>query len=232
VEAHGIPAIATTAPEAEIWLVDTWDKFAAAMGALKAGAPVTVDGQNAYQVTEPGGETIAVQTVVIDSLTEVHEMMAEAYDVFCTDGNERAGLKRWGQVGRVLKAMLHDLRSLPVSVIALALEAESDAGKLQPMLFGKAQQWAPRYFSQVARHHRTRQGYAITVEASEGFATTKRPAGSAGVLPSTMLSSLRIPGSSTLGSMLAALYPGVGAAQAEGDAADKIHAPQTENNDQ
>lgn len=221
-EAQGLASIAATNPNAEVLLIEDYPRLCEVVGSIKRGAAaVNDDSQPCFRATVDG-EAIEFQTLVLDSLSDVHDLMSKHY----LDGiDERKSLKQWGLIQRDLRALLSDLRALPINLVCLALTTESvddtERRRTLPDLFGSAKNRVGQYFSAVGYAHRRQGGHAIAWRIDSASYLTKPPPGSDGVLPRVTFTSLDEP-SATLGSILLALYPEAPVAHAEGEKAEDV----------
>jgi len=161
-EHHGKASIMAANPNAEVVLVDSYAHFLAIMRSLKAGH---TDGRMfTFEVEHIAPkamtETLSVRTLVIDSISNIHELASRYYPT--DSANPKVGGKAWQDVQRDLRAMMHDLRSLPVNMVSLALVnqtvGEDKVVKVMPNLFGKASVNIGQYFDGLGFMFRRGEG--------------------------------------------------------------------------
>jgi hypothetical protein len=209
-EHHGLASVACANPDADVVLVRNWTHLMELLKELKAGV---AEGGASYRATIQG-EDLTFDTLVLDSLTNVHESMVETY---VEPAGEKEVMRAWNKVQRYTKAMLHDLRSLPCNVVALCLAKETtdsaDRRRVVPSMYGQMSGQVGQFFSAVGYSHKRNGGYAIAWELADATYITKRPPGSSKLLPSCTFASDEGDGC-TLGQMVGALYQGDEAAAA------------------
>jgi hypothetical protein len=195
--------------------------FAEWFSAVKSGK-ATKDG---YLVPVPGKRTVTLcQTIVIDSLTEVHDLMLECYT------NSKG--PNWGAIQRDMRALVKDIRTLPVNVICITLsigkmyQDEDDPDKqyrrVEPELFGKMSAKVNRNFSCVGYMHKRGGSRAIAWDLASTSYITKPAPGSIGKIDNIMMVDAFAEDGSrqpchTLGSMMLALYPELDVAHTDMD---------------
>lgn len=174
-EAHGLHSVNAVAPDALVEVIQDWKHLCLVMRALKKGGQVmTEDGQSAYIVTMPDRSCLeewapysgdeeprdyVIQTVVLDSLSDVHQRVVDHYPP--QKGKDGTEGPAWMKVQKAMSSLLSSLRQLPVSIVVLALASErQDESKrryIEPALFGQLSRQVGQYFSGV--------GYAYLHEA-------------------------------------------------------------------
>jgi hypothetical protein len=174
---------------------------------IKTGARTEKDGQSAYTIKGKRGE-IQFQTLVIDSLTDVHERLVEHHRVNEVEG--RQTLKAWGKVQKDFRRLCHDLRSLPVNVLCLCLahQVGGDEGsqrRVIPALYGKAAETSGQYFNAVGYSHKRKEGHCIAWSLSSTYLTKTPP--TMQPFPEVTFNDMGETGRTTLGSLLSYLYP-------------------------
>jgi len=222
-EAHGLSAIATVNPHADVHLVDNYKGVLDAIKAMQRGRPCEIEGQPAFQFTLDG-ETIVCQSVVLDSLTDVQELLK--MHVGRGGSAENLTLQDWGKVYTAIQGLLHELRRLPVNFICLALatstEDDQSVREYKPVLQGKAQALLGQWFSVVGYSQR-RAGdkgnveYLINWQLPGNHITKKPPS-----WPDFVVNRINKPGSVTLGSLLLATFPGMAVPHNPDDSGDLV----------
>ncbi len=244
-EMQGLGSVYVQNQDAPIEAVKDFKHFASLLRALKRGAPCKLDnGQPAFTFKFPldsdtteYGATIeyVIQTLVIDSISHVHKQLAQAYP-----HPKEKGEVDFFRVQRVMAQLLDDLRSLPVSLICVALEdrvfAKAKRGKekkliaIQPMLFGKIATSAGQYFAGVAYANKyehidddgnDKVRYRLSWSMPQHIQSKTPPCVERDFPPYTVQEH-RIPGVTTLGSMLQAMYPEQLTASLPGDRAEHV----------
>lgn len=248
-EPQGLGSIYVRNRNAIIEPIKDYRHFCTIMRALKRGARVRLDnGQPAFKFQYPLDEDLdyvqaalgcgdsqdpqeyVIQTLVVDSLTDIHNKIAAYYP-----SDEEDQEVNFYKVQRDFAHILDDLRSLPVNLICIALEDRVLSKKkvllgIQPMLFGKMAIKAGQYFAGVGyAGKRTRvddDGAASVVYgivwSSAGNIQTKAPPCMGQLFPEYTINSLDTPGRTTLGSMLRAMYPDQQVAHCAQDSADHV----------
>lgn len=225
-ERQAIPSIAVAAPDAEVFLINNYESMERIMDALSKGASVKLDnGQMAFRFCDRSGTEYTCQTIVIDSLSDMHTRIAEHVKV---DEVEKLVMKRWGEAQKLLASLLQRLRSLPVNVVCICLQStlggsEGEARRTIPDLYGKMAEKVGQYFSAVGFAHK-RSGafqYGIAFNAGSGF-VTKRPPTTTD-FPDVVMQDLRTPGKTTLGSILLSINAGMaGIPSRDGDSGSLV----------
>jgi hypothetical protein len=123
-EPHALPSIRRVREDALILPVESWKDLSIAVRRLDAlyreSGELVADGQR-------------IETVVLDGLTDLHELARDAY----TTGEGDDTDTDWGRVQSGMRSLLRMLRGLPVSIVALALSQSVDEGKrFEPVLYG------------------------------------------------------------------------------------------------
>ena len=217
-EAQAVPSIAVANPDAEVELVDSYPALLETLAAMYQGATVEEDRQP-WLLFEKDGKRYQIQTVILDSLTNIHSKIAEWKKV---DEIEKKSLQRWSQTQTELKRLLDKLRTLPVNIVCTALQTtigggEDEPRRVVPTLHGKIAETVGQYFAAVGYSYKRNREYRISWTLGEGY-ITKRPA-TTETFPDCIVQDISTPGKTTLGSMLLHLYPGmVVAAEAHDDA--------------
>lgn len=217
-ERQGLPSIATVNPDADVEAVKDWTHARRMLDHIKTGAVVeTADGQPAFQIEGKAGPVV-FQTLVLDSLTDLHDRLATHHGVH--SDTTRDPRKAWGKVQRDLRVFMHDVRSLPVNVVALALSHQvgGDDGserRVLPSLYGKAAESIGQYFNAVGYSHKRKTGHTIGFSLPSTWVTKSPP--TMELFPSLIHQSMDDPGMTTLGSILSYLNPDTPVAMAEGD---------------
>lgn len=214
-EPQGLPSVAKAAPEAELYPCTSYQAFVKVMNAVRSCEKI--DGGIRIKVErDKGVEAFDVSTIVIDSLTDLHDRMTQFFNV----GTDDTG---WFKVSNELREVMQALRSAPVNVVCLCLSTSKDddkgVRKVMPDLFGKASAKIGQYFSAIGYAHKMKQGearaYAISWDIPSASYITKRLPGS-DHLPSTTLSPVGRRGA-TLGAIVSAWLGPDAAAKEEGD---------------
>jgi len=222
-EHQSIPSIAVANPDAEVFLVRDYEAISRIVEAMTKGTVVDVDGQPALQFKGKGSEKYTIQTLVFDSLTDLHTRISEYMRV---DEDERKTLKRWGLTQKELGRFLHKLRSLPCNVICTALQQSTGGSdgiprRTVPALHGQMPERVGQYFSGVGYAHKRSGQYAIAWNLGQQFVTKTLP--TLETIPGVTVSKLDTPGCTTLGSLLLSMYPDMDSVpHAEGDSAEHV----------
>lgn len=150
-EPQGVPSAMVANPDAEVVYVDGHRKFEQVLQALQAGGPTVLDdGQHAYQADVPGVGEVTFQTLVVDSITDVHQKILDA--------NTRGEESNWMRTQATLKLRLDDLRRLRCNLICTALADhkldDQSRRKTLPMLYGRAATQSGQWFSGVGYAHK------------------------------------------------------------------------------
>lgn len=221
-ERQAIPSIATANPDAEVFLISTYAEASSIIEAMNRGVSTTVDGQPALMFQDRKGTEYVAQTLVVDSLTDLHTRMAEHFQV---DQDEKRSLKRWGEVQTEMRRLLHRLRSLPINIICTALQetvggADGEPRRVVPALYGSMSEKVGQYFSVVAYAYKTKSGHAITWRLGGGHIT--KPPATKEQIPSGFPVELHKP-TATLGSVLLKLYPHLAVSHEDADSPELVN---------
>jgi hypothetical protein len=206
-EGHALASVNASSPNNLVHEVESLDDLYRVISDLKRGVVVEHNGQAAYKFKHYGEYTI-IQTVVLDSLTQVNEMIKSHH----TGSKAKLGFDEWGRIQTDMRILLEDLRSLPVSLVCLALRYVNtdDSGRVLgygPELYGKARSFAPSYFSAVGVSGKKADPttgetrYAIGWDANPAFVSKQFPIPNGIEFPKVTYCSL--------GSILMALHPGL-----------------------
>lgn len=235
-ERQAVPAINRVAPDAIIELVTAWHVNDKADGiglrqlveVIKRGRVLKnkKTGQQGWTF-KLEGKQYGFQTLVVDSISDIRDMLAEHYAAangVCTrDG--------WGKVQANMRALLRDLRSLQCNLVVIALakevaRGEDDPPRVLPDLAGQLALTAGQYFSGVVYTQKQKRGnktvYSLNWDMGEQYITKIPPHPVDVDMPGQMLRDINEPGCSTLGSILMRLYPDRAVASLEHDSADKV----------
>lgn len=223
-ERQAIPAIAIANPDAEVFLVNTYREVASILEAINKGAEVKLDdGQPALKFNDKAGNQYVIQTLIIDSLTDLHTRMADHFEV---DKVDKKSLKRWGEVQTEMRRFLHKLRSLPVNVVCTALQetvggGEGEPRRIVPAMHGRMSEQVGQYFSVVAYAFRNAKGqHAVSWRLGGGHIT--KPPATREPIPKTFQVELEKPGKTTLGTVLLKLYPNLTVSHTDSDSGDLL----------
>jgi len=217
-EINGLPTIRKVADgEADVELIDDYREFNEFMRAVVVGTDVTInggpvaEGQHAYRFVFRGRERVC-STIVIESLTDIQEMMAR-YILESRDASrtETMKLQDYGRLFNGTSTVIRDLRALPVSVVCIAFaDFITDEGgavvKVKPGITGKAGKYVPHWFNAV--------GYCAKKERSGGLEygigwelPSLWESKSAPGFPPYMVNEERVRGKTTLGSLMLSVLP-------------------------
>lgn len=120
-EAQGLDSIVDANPEADVEIVQSFERLAEIVRALKQGKVEGV-GADARFVFRLDGTERRVATVVLDSFSDVQDLAIG----WITEGQpSKMKLQDWGELAVIGKKLLKDLRDLPVSKIILFLASET-----------------------------------------------------------------------------------------------------------
>jgi hypothetical protein len=205
-------------PDAHVYKLDVFNDLKTLMGSLKRGHEATdpETGQPVYEI-DLDGEALAIQTVGFDSLTDLQELIKRKVVLGETTTPKpgilrEISLQQWGEIQSILRALLRDLRSLPVNVVALTLAVEDiddyKRRSIQHAIHGQIGKYLNQWF--------TAGGYAVRKEVEEGVEygiewelgdrwPTKRGPG----FPAYSRQSMTEPGVTTLGSIVLHAMPGL-----------------------
>jgi hypothetical protein len=217
-EQQALPSIAVANPNASVVPVSDYLSFGKVIKAINRGKTESLNGQPAMSINI-NGEAIVFQTLVIDSLTDLHTMISEFFKV---DEEDKFILKRWGQTQKEFHRLMGILRSLPINLVCLCLvESTGGDNKIQrrtvPALYGKAPEKVGQYFSGVGYSKKSAMVYKVLWNLGDSY-VTKRPPTTRGFPDST---SFPVDGPGlTLGSMLLGMFPGVNVAHNDDDSAE------------
>ena len=197
-EPQGLATVAQHAPEATVEMIDEVGQWLSLIDDLKKGAPCKLDnGQPAYKF-DRNGTTHTIQTLVADGLTDLHNK-AKSFFV------NQAGDSDWMKIQASFRQMLHDLRSLPLNVIATCLSTEvvdeRNYRKVLPILYGQLQGLASQWFAATGYSRTIRLpdgtiGYQILFRGDNTYITKPAPG-----MPLSIIHTNE-PGNISLGSML------------------------------
>lgn len=217
-ELKSISSIVVANPDALVRPIKTFRQLQTIWDAIKLGCPTTTeDGQPAFKFNGAEEEYV-VQTIVLDSLTDIHSRLVEH------ETTEKG--TDWKRVQATLKAFLHDLGTLPVNVIALCLPVEEmddqQQKKIYPYLYGKMAAAAPASFAGVGymtkrKGEKGRTEHIIAFDLPGRYITKMPP--SVHEFPRVVSVDVRTPGKTTLGSIQLYCHPELAVAHAEGDSA-------------
>ena len=203
-EPHGIPVVCMAAPDAEIDGCPSWPAFQAAMKRVAEGRKT----EQGIVVVNKEGNEVLVTTIIIDSLTDLHDRMAQYYNVSTSEGG-------WMRVASEMRDLMQFLRTLPVNIVCLCLAQIKDDDKSVrvtiPDLFGKAATSVGQYFNAIGYAHKSKVGdepaYGIAWDVSSSAFVTKRLPGSDATVPAVTVSPVGKRGA-TLGAIAAAWLAG------------------------
>lgn len=232
-EPQALPSIHAANPDAIGIVIDSWPKFMKWYDIMKKGQSVELpDGQKALEIRYEG-ETVLVQTLVIDSWTDLQRLLVlhtQRKDPSATqlrnfsfdplaDYNQLQ-LQEWGRIIDISRLILEDQRSLRINTLFLSLEDDvrtEGPRRILPSMYGSA---LPSEFGQYFNA----QGYmskkviggevarVIDWDLPSMYQTKKAPR-----FPSAMRFEER-PGVGTIGSLLLYTMPNTpGIAHAEDD---------------
>lgn len=197
-EPQGLQSVAYAAPDSDVELIDGIDQFTDLMTAIAKGEPTTIGEQPAYRFSFRGEDRVC-QTIVLDSLSELHDRLVAAHE-----GGKGVN---WGKVQQLFDRGLKRLRDTPVHVACtclLATKVAEDVRVYEPVLYGRAKSEIGRYFSATGiahvRNHTVGTTYA-TVWAKPGTDAKPIPG-----LGHHLLSVHDAPGKVSLGSLALAAY--------------------------
>lgn len=207
-ERQGLPSIIRANPDAEVEIVNDYDRFCDVLLAVVRGHKVTINAgesqQSAFEV-EIDGRSIVIQSVVLDSLSDLHERARKSHD-YGEDGID------WMGVQEDVRAFLDDLRNLPVNLVTLALADESidehNRRRTTPLLYGKIGKLIGQWHSAVGfSHKRELDGeiqHGIAWQLGRAFDSKPAP----GFPLYTRSNVLEQPGDVSLGSLLLHAFDG------------------------
>lgn len=224
-ERQGLASVVGANPDADVVLVESYEQFCSLVQAIVRGHSTTIEtetGQQRAYEFQHGDETFTVQTVVLDSLTDLHERARKAYDI--GDGDVD-----WRSVQGDVQAFMDDLRSAPVNLVTIALAEDKmdDQGRrrVSPLLYGRTSylvgQWHSATGYAVKRERDGAIEHGIAWQLGSGFDSKPAP----GFPKFTVSAMSTTPGNVTLGSLVLASF-GTGAHETH-DSADFVTA-QTE----
>lgn len=173
-EKQGLPSIVVCNDNVDVEFVDDLDSFYKVMDALLGGKK---DGDD-YMVNL-NGEEIRCQTVVLDSLSDLHERIKRSYQDKYGDLN----FKHWGSIQDDIRMILDDLRSLPVNLVCLSMAQEemdnNQQRRIRPMIYGRIGDVIGQWFSGVGYAGRNeidgKIKYTIKWSSGKIFDTKKAP---------------------------------------------------------
>lgn len=222
-EMNGLASIMDANDEADVVMVETYAQFHKLLDVIKQGTECEVDsGQHAYRFTWEGEERVC-QTIVIDSLTDVQELMAtyiiktrpvkEGRAVMDGDRLTTEVLTKadYGRLYKGTSRVIMDLRSLPVSVVAIAFadmlaDDKGSVYRIKPAITGKAGKYLPHWFSVVGYSLKRANGgqteYGIAWDLPSRWDTKTMPG-----FPPFVVNDAGTPGKTTLGSLMLATMP-------------------------
>jgi len=236
-EVQAMPSIVVANPDALVIPIERWDDFREAFDAVKQGRPTTivVDGeeQPALEVSL-GGETVAIQTLVLDTMTDLQRLAfnkmlkAEGPDgmdrLDFSEANNSLSIDKHGVLISAAETIWQQQRAIPVNTIFLFLarDLQDDTGAKQtlPMLTGKSLPYSMgQYFnaSGLAQTRRTDGGsmqHFVRWSSPSASALTKPGPGWPAVTVNT-----RTAGETTLGSLLRFTFPDLAVAAEPHDSA-------------
>lgn len=142
-EAHSVPSIHAANPDAHVLVVTSYAEFRAAWDAIKSAPVGEVDGQPCIMIDDT-----PIQTVVLDSWTDLQRYMVEAM-VGRKDGGDIGldmtdgmSLPMWGKLLDVCTTIWRQQRGVPVNTVFVSLAAvePDDLGRRMtvPMMSGKS----------------------------------------------------------------------------------------------
>lgn len=223
-ETHATNKIGRVAPDAIVHHIHRYEDFIEVMKALMAGRSVVLDiwgGKQPAFAFDWHGQQVVCQTIVIDSMTDLQSHL----ETWVASNPTEITIQEWGRITQNTKALMRDLRSLPVNMVVLALEDETvddrKVRRIAPAIRGKVGKMIGQWFSAV--------GYTTKVSVEKGVDyvicwelpstyTTKRELG----FPSKMQVKLK-EGCGTLGSlMLSIMEGGVAVPAGADDRADLV----------
>jgi len=217
-EAQGLASVVAANPDAHVYRLDVFNDLKTLMAALKTGHEATdpETGQPVYEI-ELDGEELAIQTLGLDSLTDLQELIKRK--VVLGEASVRKpgilreiSLQQWGEIQSILRALLRDLRSLPVNVVALTLAVDSTDDfkrrSVQHAIHGQIGKYLNQWFAAggYAVRKDTDEGveYGIEWELGDRWPTKRGPG-----FPAYSRQSMTEPGVTTLGSIVLYAMPGL-----------------------
>ena len=160
-ESQGLATVQALNPNAIFVSIKNWDEFAQIINAIENGKVEIIDGQQNL-IFSFSGEKVAFQTLVIDSLSDLQNMLLEKQTgIKKADGislsRKQLTLQEWGIMKDVMLSLLRTLRSLKCSVICICLAEEKtvndDSGlqvsKIVPLFSGKISEMIGQFFNLV-----------------------------------------------------------------------------------
>jgi len=181
-EPQGLQTIASVRDDATCIVIESWREFKRVFDAVKIAPRVKVNGQPALSVAIDG-HTFDMQTLVIDSLTELQRNMLsdvcglnvpDRYDLTKT---VQVSTPQYGRLWDVMREVLVDLRSMPCSVVVTALSEDKydDASRRKVVidLVGKASRKVGQHMNAVGYMTENRDGNRVVVWVGDARLDTK-----------------------------------------------------------
>lgn len=215
-EQHALPSIVRANPDADVEIYTSFEELWPLIQDLKKGSEVEIEPetgeQPAYRFEHRGEERI-VQTVVIDALSDVFSMVVN----YC--GGVKVGdpahkipdlnIQAWGRISRTMENLLHDLRGLPVNVVAISLsETKMDDQSrryVEPVLSGRTGKMIGQWFAAVG--YATQKDDDGVLERRIYWQLPTRFLSKAAPGFPVYITNTWTPGQTTLGSLLLATMP-------------------------
>ena len=225
-EPQGVASAAAVNTGAEIVVVESWSDFETVWDQVQGAKPIKLEnGQHAAFVTWREGGNSTFQTLVIDSITDLQQMMIDHMQQGGKGGLEQKPLtqQQWGRLMNTMTGVMRQQRNLPVSVVMTALANEKheatragDVRRVTPMLMGQMAHKLGQYCNAVAYATQDKGGQPALVWKQDARFHSKPAPG----FPGLTRHSLE-PGVGTLGSLLLSLWDGPATPRAEGDSKTK-----------
>jgi len=219
-ESQGLDSIVDANPDADVEIVQSFERLAEILRALKTGK-VVGSGADARFVFMLDNIKRSTATIVLDSFSDVQDLII----AWVTEGQpSKMKIQDWGELSVIGKKILKDLRDLPVSKVILFLSSDStddlQVRRSLPAVKGGISDAIGQYFNvfgfcRVADVEGRRE-HVIDFRLSDRY-VTKAPRR----WPNRIRSRLERLGDTTLGSLSLALL-GPDTPHAVGDSADYV----------
>lgn len=231
-EPQGVASIAAVNGDAEVVVVDSWSDFEEAWQTVLDAKPIKIGGQHGAEVSWSDGSKSQFQTLVIDSLTDLQQLMIDHMKGGGGGLEDRPMTQQqWGRLLNTMSTIMRDQRSLPVSVVMTALAQEryekigdSDVRRVIPMLMGQMAHKLGQFCNAVAYATQDKGGVPTLVWKQDSRFHSKPAPG----FPALTRHTLE-PGTGSLGSLLLMLWNEKTTPHAKGDSAEKSNGAMSES---
>lgn len=231
-EKAGLATIDHYAPDAEVFECYTYKAFAEAIDSLnKTVQRRKGDTHATARIKASNGREYDVEfnTVVVDSLSQVHNMMIDHYT---EGGTKDTNQHIWGKVKRDTRRFLNIIRAVPTNALVICLAQDNTDDKqvrrVTPDLMGKSKHEIGQFFNAVGYIRKASKAFGVISWRLNNRYITKTPPGKwpdhSPITPE--------PGVVSFGSLLSYNIGEIPYPLREHDGADKIPTPKEDDDDE